>query len=298
MRKLKFKLVRNVIPLYGTSYTTCIGCDTVFKEMLNIKDDAISQTGRVNSVSQNNTRNTSSFTSTSSTSQSQSTRRQVPTSVMRSSENDSDVELIETPNLSGRHAQNHSNTFRSNNPSNNVNRSATTSDNRRSLDFWNNMVDFNNSENRSDRSRNAVNANDRTNAWGNIDSSAEIMCKCHETAIQLTVRKEGPNKGKWGWYLSHSRNINVLHTHTSLILLAILGRLFYKCAKPQGSGCDFFLWASDSETQNDTTNDRVNRVDRSNNSAGHSSRIAAPNNDWQVASTNDVMCTCDQPARK
>lgn len=196
MRKLKFKLVRNVIPLYGTSYTTCIGCDTVFKEMLNIKDDAISQSGRVNSTSQNNTRNTSSFTSTSSTSQSQSARRQVtvPT-IVRSGENDSDVELIEIPSPSRRHAQNHSNTW-SNNP-NNVNRSTTISDNRRSLDFWSNMVDFNNSENRSDQSRNAANTNDRTNTWGNVDSNAEIMCKCHETAIQLTVRKEGPNKGKW-----------------------------------------------------------------------------------------------------
>jgi len=32
--------------------------------------------------------------------------------------------------------------------------------------------------------------------WGNIDNDAEIMCNCHKTAIQLTVKKEGPNKGK------------------------------------------------------------------------------------------------------
>lgn len=48
-----------------------------------------------------------------------------------------------------------------------------------------------------------------------------IVCQCSENAILLTVRKEGPNTG----------------------------RQFYKCSKPQGTGCDFFLWA-DASTSN------------------------------------------------
>ena len=31
--------------------------------------------------------------------------------------------------------------------------------------------------------------------WGNIDDDAIIMCNCHENAIRLTVKKEGPNHG-------------------------------------------------------------------------------------------------------
>lgn len=50
------------------------------------------------------------------------------------------------------------------------------------------------------------------------------MCMCNQPAVQLTVRKEGPNKGK----------------------------KFYKCAVgAQNNGCDFFLWAP--ETSNSTT---------------------------------------------
>ncbi|XP_076641227.1 topoisomerase 3-alpha isoform X2 [Halictus rubicundus] len=39
MRKLKFKLTKNAFPLFGTTYTTCIGgCDPSFNEVMNIKD--------------------------------------------------------------------------------------------------------------------------------------------------------------------------------------------------------------------------------------------------------------------
>jgi len=43
------------------------------------------------------------------------------------------------------------------------------------------------------------------------------VCICGEPALQLAVRKEGQNQG----------------------------RLFYKCAKPQGEGCDHFQWADE-----------------------------------------------------
>ncbi|GAA5864271.1 hypothetical protein JCM3774_001276 [Rhodotorula dairenensis] len=43
------------------------------------------------------------------------------------------------------------------------------------------------------------------------------LCNCPETAVERTVSKEGPNKG----------------------------RKFFGCAKPMGEGCGFFAWAGD-----------------------------------------------------
>ncbi|XP_071536469.1 DNA topoisomerase 3-alpha isoform X2 [Panulirus ornatus] len=57
------------------------------------------------------------------------------------------------------------------------------------------------------------------NGTTNDDRENAIVCNCNEDAIMLTVRKEGPNTG----------------------------RQFYKCPKPQGGGCAFFLWADDGE---------------------------------------------------
>jgi len=176
MRKLRFKLVRNVMPLYGTSYTTCIGCDTTFKEMLNIKDDCLKQTGRL-LIGNHNIGNISSTTSTM-TSQSQYTQQQRPVSGHTRSVSSSNN--ISQPNRS-----------------NTANRNATISNDRE--DFSSSVSNFNSSENRLDQSvtsGNSYNTNNRTNMWGNIDNDAEIMCNCHKTAIQLTVKKEGPNKGK------------------------------------------------------------------------------------------------------
>ena len=51
------------------------------------------------------------------------------------------------------------------------------------------------------------------NAENNLQSDIP-QCNCGLPAVQLTVRKEGPNTG----------------------------RLFYKCPQPSGS-CNFFVWA-------------------------------------------------------
>ncbi|XP_032669264.1 DNA topoisomerase 3-alpha isoform X2 [Odontomachus brunneus] len=261
VRKLKFKLVRNVIPLYGTSYTTCIGCDSTFNELLNIREDCIRQTGRSNYTVHSNT---SSSTFTSSTSRSSaatigSTQRH------QSVPNFSSTRRVQTNNnenssTSRGHARNHST----------VNRDTTISNNGGNIDLRHNTNRLDNRSNQT-ASRNFRNTANRAN-WGDIDSNTEIMCNCHETAIQLTVRKEGPNKG----------------------------RLFYKCAKPQGNGCDFFLWASNSEESqmSDHFNRLTGRSNRSAESIGHSSRVTS-NVDWgNSALSNDVMCQCNQPARK
>ncbi|XP_018404081.1 PREDICTED: DNA topoisomerase 3-alpha isoform X1 [Cyphomyrmex costatus] len=272
IRKLKFKLVRNVIPLYGTSYTTCIGCDTTFNEMLNIKEDCIKQTGRANYTVHNNTRDILSSASntslpTSSTSQSRNTQ---PISSSTEFVQNNNISLIGTSATSRRpNTQNQNSNISQPNSSNRpstINRN-TTSDNRENHFSWINS-DFNNPGNRANQStfRNPHNTNNVKDIWGNTDDDAEIMCHCHEIAIQLTVRKEGPNKG----------------------------RLFYKCAKPQGSGCSFFLWGSDSAESN-TTNEHSSwesSWNRNNDGASTS------NNDWGNPSMNNIMCNCNQPARK
>lgn len=200
MRNLKFKLVRNVIPLYGTSYTTCIGCDTTFREMLNIKDDCIKQTGRTNYIGHNNTRDTLSSTSTSSTSQSRSTQQQPVSNNTGSVRSNNHVGLIGISGTSGRHAQSHNSNVSQSNRSNRPNTvDRNTISNRENHIPWINSDDFNRTGNSSDQSasRDSRNANNKTNTWGTIDNNTEIMCHCHELAIQLTVKKEGPNKGKW-----------------------------------------------------------------------------------------------------
>ena len=84
-------------------------------------------------------------------------------------------------------------------------------------------------------------------------------------------------------------------------------RLSSKWAKPQGSGCDSSLRASDSaESRDNAANEsssRVSNLDRNGVNAGHGSRISTSNstsnNDWASSSINDtVLCLCDQPARK
>lgn len=60
----------------------------------------------------------------------------------------------------------------------------------------------------------------------NTSINNDIVCACNLEPVQLTVRKEGPNKG----------------------------RKFYKC---KNSTCDFFLWASD-EPNNTTVNNVQN----------------------------------------
>lgn len=332
-----------MIPLYGTSYTTCIGCDTSFNEMLNIRENCIRQTGRANHIAHSNTMNTASFTSTSSgTSQSQNTQRQQSassssTSNTRSVRANNNVAAIGTFGTSGERAQNYSSNVSQPNRQNSVNRSAAAANNRGNADPWiTNWNDFNSSDTRSDQATSSSrNTNGRNNTWGNIDNNTEIMCNCHETAIQLTVRKEGPNKGKlldtyfdriinnflllffflllkkkkliclfeirdYLWF--NLMNLYDLSRKLLQTKCMFAGRLFYKCAKPQGSGCDFFLWASDNAESVAASGHSnwisTDRNDSGSGSAGHFSRnVGTSNNDW--GNTNDdVMCHCNQLARK
>ncbi|XP_072168327.1 DNA topoisomerase 3-alpha-like [Diadema setosum] len=62
-----------------------------------------------------------------------------------------------------------------------------------------------------DSGRNGGDQGSSTNVWG------EIMCQCNGAAVQRTVQKEGPNKG----------------------------RQFYVCGKSREKQCSFFQWADE-----------------------------------------------------
>ena len=90
-----------------------------------------------------------------------------------------------------------------------------------------------------------------------FSSDSEIVCNCNETAILLTVRKEGPNTG----------------------------RQFYKCPKPQGN-CDFFLWAdSPAPSQVGGGGGRENHRNPSTSSFQRSN------------TSSGTQCNCQEPAR-
>lgn len=84
------------------------------------------------------------------------------------------------------------------------------------------------------------------------------MCKCNENAVQLTVRKEGPNTG----------------------------RQFYKCPKPQGAGCDFFLWA---DASNSSTSAPPPTRDANNRQPAFQSQ--------QRDDNSETCCGCGEPAK-
>ncbi|XP_076459295.1 DNA topoisomerase 3-alpha-like [Babylonia areolata] len=95
---------------------------------------------------------------------------------------------------------------------------------------------------------------------GSSDGGSAIVCICGDDAIQLTVRKEGPNTG----------------------------RQFYKCRKPQGEGCNFFLWADEQGSGSSSSSASFSATPRNN-----------PNPRVPPASDNNtVMCNCANPARR
>jgi len=84
-----------------------------------------------------------------------------------------------------------------------------------------------------------------------------------------------------------------------MVNFIITGRLFYKCAKLQGNGCDFFLWASDSvESRTNSDDSSWISINRNNGSIASFSRAGTSNNDWTNVSTSNIMCHCNQPTRK
>ncbi|XP_017884787.1 DNA topoisomerase 3-alpha [Ceratina calcarata] len=228
IRKLKFKLTRNLYTMFGADYTTCIGgCDPAFNEALSVKKDNIISQGR-------NVTDYSSLSNESviSNSRSNGTRG-------FSTQNHASIGLVSGSQNQNRH--------------NNTNRSTNTRPR-------------NNLKSRTSAEDISVPDDSRSNQdprWSSND--AAVMCNCHEAANQFTVRKEGPNQG----------------------------RRFYTCSKPRGTGCDFFLWADDSQNAQSNTTRDLNRTAAPSFNAGPSS-IAGPSyNDASSSLTGEIKCRCN-----
>lgn len=101
----------------------------------------------------------------------------------------------------------------------------------------------------------AVNANPDNN---------EVVCNCGVGALQLTVRKEGPNQG----------------------------RQFYKC---NGGTCNFFLWA-DQESGPPAQEVSMGRPSTSFNSSRSSEGFHMAGGSRSSESGGHALCRCNQPA--
>ncbi|XP_031833068.1 topoisomerase 3-alpha isoform X2 [Nomia melanderi] len=259
MRKLKFKLTQNAFPFYGTSYTTCIGgCDPSFNELLSIKTENLKCVRPTNDSGYNSIFNGSRSTVVSNSasvrnSGSQQSRVRNATNL---SGNNTSIGLVRTQNSNQRDA----------NRSRKNNRNVKKQNESKDSDTWIDTRNFRSSSNESRQPR-----VEQTNAWGEIDSNAVIVCRCNENAIQLTVRKEGPNQG----------------------------RAFYKCAKLQGTDCNFFLWASDNVQQTENSADR-NR-NRNYMPSANTSPRPSTSNTWRqgdMSEPSNVKCHCNQLAKE
>ena len=72
------------------------------------------------------------------------------------------------------------------------------------------------------RGRKTSSNRNSSSQFGGSDSNQTVMCNCGSEAVQRTVQKDGPNKG----------------------------RHFFTCFKPRDDQCGFFEWADDVPASN------------------------------------------------
>lgn len=168
--------------MYGTTYTTCVGgCDPSFNESLNIKADSIRNVSQGNDSGYRSTFDGSSSAAISNPPAVRNNGIRQPRNRENLSENNTSVGLVRNQN------RNRNDTSRSRNNSGNARkRNAPKND-----DKW---IDTKNLS--SVYTDFGLTNDEQGTSWGELGNDAVIVCKCHENAIQLTVRKEGPNRGK------------------------------------------------------------------------------------------------------
>ncbi|KAK3930276.1 DNA topoisomerase 3-alpha [Frankliniella fusca] len=99
------------------------------------------------------------------------------------------------------------------------------------------------------------------NRGSSAPADNSIVCKCNTDAIQLTVRKDGPNQG----------------------------RPFYRCGN--NGSCDFFMWADESNhpEPNSTRNQGPSRQTTFSDFSDFNNAADG---------SEEVTCQCGQPARR
>lgn len=95
----------------------------------------------------------------------------------------------------------------------------------------------------------------------------DIVCGCNNEAILLTVKKDGPNKG----------------------------RKFYKCRlRSEEGGCNFFLWAPEDADGTMDSSRNSNTSNFQNFSNGHQNSNFS--NEFQNQNDSVIQCNCNLPA--
>ncbi|KAL4241091.1 DNA topoisomerase 3-alpha [Mactra antiquata] len=256
-------------PTVPTEYCGCVaGCDPLLADEVGIRPPRTqgqqTQTGSAQSQAfrdsgYGSTQNTSigSVSSRSFSTQASVSPRNFTTNVSAQSSRNSNTSNIRT----SYHSDNNNRNSR-----NNMNTSQNNLTQR--TNNWSNQNSNNTNDFRTPLG--IVNTNSRTT--DSSDSGNAVVCNCGNDAIQLTVRKEGPNTG----------------------------RQFYKCGS---SSCGFFLWSD--EASNDGSD--TSTVNRSSSSSYSSNRYQYNNNTSQQTSNynrnrnNDqnqsVSCQCGQMAK-
>ncbi|OXU30865.1 hypothetical protein TSAR_001335, partial [Trichomalopsis sarcophagae] len=285
LKKIKVRLTRNIFPQFGTSYTACIGgCDDMFNNLMGIRASCVRR-----GAENNDTGYESNTSSRSNSSSSNTNRPQQRTTTTRPAQQTTTTARPAQQNANHdrnqRGGNNWSNDYSESSWSSGVGSSSTGNQNR-PTNSWNNQNSDWSAQNQSSRNNSAS-----TNFNLGNENEGEIMCNCHQVAKQLTVRKEGPNQG----------------------------RTFYKCAKPAGSDCNFFLWGSEIEngggavtaaqrpapannSWNQNQNFQNNRQNPPNGRQNNRNAFNASGNwddggDWNN-DNQQVMCNCGNPAKK
>ncbi|XP_023306069.2 DNA topoisomerase 3-alpha [Lucilia cuprina] len=122
------------------------------------------------------------------------------------------------------------------------------------------------------KSQNTETTNDDSYGWGSTsrvvteETALNVKCTgCHQPAKELSVKKDGPNKG----------------------------RMFFVCAK-SGNPCKFFQWADEIEQQNHSSNAQTSTSSTSNwgSSANSRTSISTDNNsNWGSSSSSNRINT-------
>ena len=192
MHKLKFKFKPGTMPRFAPEYITCIGgCDEIFNDQMEINAQNVRRTAHAND---------SGYSSIQSASNTQRSNTAVPSNQRNPNTNsitgNSRVVSQVRPNPAAQNVNSRPPTRAAETVGNQNGRSGQTRTNQnpQSQNIRNNpaarpanvgMV--------ASSSNSAWNSSNQN--WGNIDSGTAILCNCHDTAMLLTVRKEGPNQG-------------------------------------------------------------------------------------------------------
>ncbi|XP_053391111.1 DNA topoisomerase 3-alpha-like [Mercenaria mercenaria] len=258
---VNFKFKRgSVPPTVPSQYTGCVaGCDDTLTTDVGIKAPrpagSATQTNNGTARSQRDSGYGSSLNSVSS--RNYSTQSSVQSNT--GARNNSTISYSARTNQSSNH-----NTF---------NNSSFTSPPGQSNQWNNNRTNQNSNRNSGSSRPPLATVTGSAGNTGNTESGNEVVCNCGNDAIQLTVRKEGPNTG----------------------------RQFYKCGS---SACNFFLWAD--EAGNDgggggggqTANRSVSTSYSSNRYSGNSTNPTPSYHRNQNTDPGEsVSCQCGQPAK-